>query len=147
MTFLIKTFLWEIHSKLLSLVEGRPYPWCYDFKWSVITARGDWRSMPLLLWFQMKWNNSSWRPKTNVLLWFQIKWNNSIYIYIYILYFHCKGCSLISPCYYFTSFEIITPRAVVFIIRLLLFHIIWNHNCRGNDLRSPIAIISLHLKS
>ena len=27
-------------------MEGRPYPCCYDFKWSEITARGDQEARP-----------------------------------------------------------------------------------------------------
>ena len=49
---------------LSASMEGRPGPCCYDFKWSEITARGDWSSEPLLFWFQMKWNDS--KGRTNV---------------------------------------------------------------------------------
>ena len=34
-------------------------------------------------------------------------------------------------CCYFTSFEIISARALVFSLPLLLFHFIWNHNSKG----------------
>ena len=52
----------DISQKPAALREGRPCLCCYDFKWSEITAKGDWRSLPLQLWFQMKWNNSKRRP-------------------------------------------------------------------------------------
>ena len=46
---------------------------------------------------------------------------------------HWDGCNTHSvfPCCYFTSFEIITARATVFSLPLLLFHFIWNHNSKG----------------
>ena len=35
------------------------------------------------------------------------------------------------PCCHFTSFEIITARALNSSLPLLLFHFIWNHNSKG----------------
>ena len=47
-------YIYIYPQNLSASMEGRPGPCCYDFKWSEITARGDWRPEPLLFWYQMK---------------------------------------------------------------------------------------------
>ena len=126
-------------------MEGRPYPCCYDFKWSEITARGDWSSEPLLFWFQMKWNDSKGRPNIGGLrlnddpLRRKHRTSPSSKYIIYKMFSSAMGrhwdvCHQYSvfPCCHFTSFEIITARAAtVFSLPLMLFHFIWNHNSKG----------------
>ena len=136
---------------LSASMEGRPYPCCYDFKWSEITARGDWSSEPLLFWFQMKWkdskgilvasvsmptscggnigpsllqnaikmyfiNNILWRrggpmfPPQGVVIETEVT-NIRSSLAVFSLHLKSKQQGLwtpVSPCCYFTSFEIIT---------------------------------------
>ena len=136
---------------LKALREGRPCPCWFDFKWSEITARGDWRPEPLLLRFQMKWNNS--KGRLNVV---GIRLNDnhlrriigpplfqriffSEYLKMYFNRILKKGRSYVSsargrsvcPCCYFTSFVLVTVRAMSFSLPLLLFHSIWNPIRKG----------------
>ena len=120
---------------------GRPSPCSYDFKWSEITSRGDWRPEPLLLRYQMKWNNNKGRPNVCGIhlnddpFWrkhriplpssrccYKAFWNILEIIYFEkgeVLCFLRKGLSLrwMSP--------------TCFILPLLLFHFVWNHNSKG----------------
>ena len=108
---------------LKALREGRPCPCWFDSNCSEITARGDWKTEPLPLRFQMKWNNSKGRP--NVV---GIRLNVSS-----ARSRHCDGCQhhSVFPCCYFTSFENVTAGALVFSLPLLLFHSIRNRISKG----------------
>ena len=128
---------------LKALREGRPGPCWWDFKWSEITARGDWRPEPLLLRVQMKWNNSKGRPNDPLRRKHRTSPFQCILLLKYLkMHFQRileKGRSYVSsargrsvfPCCYFTSFELVTAGALVFSLPLLLFHSIWNPISKG----------------
>ena len=120
-------------------MEGRPYPCCYDFKWSEITARGDQILVASVSMTTPCGGNMGPPPLQSILF---IK-----YLKMYFNSILKKGRSYVSsamgrhwdvchqhsvfPCCHFTSFEIKTARALNSSLPLLLFHFIWNHNSKG----------------
>ena len=120
-------------------MEGRPGPCFYDFKWSEITARDDRMLVASVSMTTPCGGNIGPPILQRILLLKYLKIHFSCILKKGRSYVssarsrHCDGCQHLSvfPCCYFTSFENVTARALVFSLPLLLFHSIWNRISKG----------------